>query len=595
MKHHVLRLALAAGLTSLVLQAPLLAAPALAGASVVGPVPHTLVTALAMIELTATGGAAGDGLGSAVALSGDTAVVGASAANSGRGAAYVFVRDNGVWSQQAQLPVSGLNVNAYFGDAVDVSGDTVAVGAPQEDTAGSYSGAVYVYVHSGSSWSPQATLRANDEQPLWHFGDAVAVDGDTLVSASSADNTKGQAAGAVYVFTRTGTTWSQQKLTASDGAAYDNLGASVAVSGDTLIAGAPSHATTAAGAGAAYVFTRSGTTWSQQAELNQTSAATSDSFGTAVAIDGDSAVVGALYRGGRGAGFVFQRSAGLWEQTAELAPTPPTDWQNFGTSVAVDGPVALVGSGATSAAAVYVRFSDGWVPAGSLAATGRWSGDVFGKSVAVQGTTALCGAPGTSAAAGAAWVADVGPRLVRTTVSGVPAWWTRTTPVVATLASESAAGTIVSTEYRPYEQGSWTTYTAPITFTGEGASTWQYRATDSAGNVGEPGFFVVAIDTRPPSTKAPSAAACRHGKKATLKYQVTDPVPGSEGATVTIKVRKGAKIVKTFKLGDQPANKALTAKFTCTLPKGKYTFIVYATDLAGNAQRSAGHNTLTVT
>jgi hypothetical protein len=574
-----------------------LIAPATARAELMSPVARG--ASPGMVELTATGGAAGDGFGAAVAVDGDTVVIGASGANGFRGTAYVFVRSGGVWSQQAQLTPAGLTTNAYFGTQVAVSGDTAVVAAPQQAAVGSYSGAVYVFVRSGDTWSQQAELTASDEAASDAFGESVAIDGDTAVVGMVGDSSNVQAGGAAYVFTRSGSAWTQQqKLVSADLAAYDNMGNAVAVSGDTVLVGARLHDATATDAGAAYVFTRSGTVWSPQAELTNSDAAQSDYFGTSVALDGDTAVVGSLHHGGRGAGYVFTRLAGVWTQQSELPPMPPTDWNGFTAAVAVDGPIVLVGSNSVSAADVFIDFPSGWAETGSLVGGGRFSGDVFGKSVAMSGTTGLAGAPGTTtsagAGAGAAWVADLTPRLVRTIVTGVPGWWTKTSPVTATLTSESAVGTIVSTEYRDADDAAWTTYATPFPCSNEGESLYVYRATDSVGDVSDSGTFLVRIDTHRPTTKALAAATVVKGKTATLRYKVVDAMPGSGTADVTIKIRKGSRTVKTLPTVEVNVNQKLSARFKCKLAKGIYTFTVYAVDLALNKQSSAGHARLTV-
>jgi len=597
MKSRVLGAAVTGGLAALALQV-LLVAPCPAGA-VGRTAPATLPAAGArgdsatLQKLTASDGAAGDGFGYALAVDGDTAVVGAELANSGQGAAYVYVLENGAWTQQQKLTVGGLNANAYFGDSVAVSGDTIVVGAGQQAAAGAYSGAVYVFTRSGTTWSLQQTLTASDEAALWHFGDTVALDGDTLVVAHT--GAPPNARGGAYVFTRSGGTWYQQaELLPSGANDYENMGMSLAISGDTVVAGSPGHDVgNAQSAGAVYVFTGSGATWSQQACLTESDPANVDELGQSVAIHGDTVVSGAIYNGGHGAAYVFTRTGTTWAQAVKFVG--PLTSNNYGHTVAADGPLVVVGSAANSAD-VWTDFSSGWQKTGTVTDPSG-SGGGFGESVALSGTTALFGAQGSSGAAGAAWAGDVGSCLVRVTPSGVPSWWTNQKPVDVTLTAETAAqgATVSAVEQRPYEQGAWSPCAGPLTFADEGSVTWQYRATDSAGHTSDPGFFVVAVDTRPPSTKAFASATCKHGKTASLKYQVIDPVPGSEGATVTVKVTKGKKLVKQLRLGDQPANKKLTAKFTCKLAKGKYTFTVYAKDLAGNVQTKAGHNTLTVT
>ena len=193
-------------------------------------------------ELTAADGAPGDIFGFSVALSGRTAVVGAPFKNSNNGAAYVFVRSGTTWARQAKLtgPVGS------FGYSAALSGATLVMGSPTEN---SFAGAAYVFTRSGNTWSQRAKLTAADGAADDFFGNSVALSGATAVAGAPGKNAN---AGAAYVFTRSGTTWSQQaKLTAAHGAANDGLGNSVALSGATALAGAPFKN---ASAGAAYVF-----------------------------------------------------------------------------------------------------------------------------------------------------------------------------------------------------------------------------------------------------------------------------------------------------------------------------------------------------
>jgi hypothetical protein len=197
-------------------------------------------------ELTASDGASGDQFGWSVAISGSTAVVGADTPN-GTGAAYVFVRSGTTWSQQAELTASDGTSNDEFGRSVAISGDTAMVGAHAKNSA---TGAAYVFVRSGTTWSQQAELTARDRRAGDFFGNRVAISGSTVVVGAPFKNS---ATGAAYVFVR-GTTWFQQaELTASDGVSGDFFGGSVAISGRTAVVGAPFKNSAT---GAAYVFCR---------------------------------------------------------------------------------------------------------------------------------------------------------------------------------------------------------------------------------------------------------------------------------------------------------------------------------------------------
>ncbi|HNJ42329.1 MAG TPA: hypothetical protein PKZ53_17710, partial [Acidobacteriota bacterium] len=213
-------------------------------------------------KLTASDGAATDRFGSSVVISGETVVVGAFSdnigANGDQGSAYVFVRTGTTWSQQQQLTASDGAANDRFGNSVAISGETVVVGAQLDDIgANTDQGSVYVFVRIGTIWTEQQKLTASDGAPDDLFGGAVAISGETIVvGVNSADIGANSDQGSASVFVRTGMTWTErQKLTASDGVASAFLGSSVAISGETLVVGAPNDTIGAnADQGSASVF-----------------------------------------------------------------------------------------------------------------------------------------------------------------------------------------------------------------------------------------------------------------------------------------------------------------------------------------------------
>src|SRR5262245_24024502 len=317
-------------------------------------------------KLTAGDAASDDQFGAAVAISGETAVVGApvddTAAGPNAGSAYVFVRSGAGWSQQAKLTASDASAGALFGFSVAVAGDTVVVGASGDNML---AGSAYVFVRSGTGWSQQAKLTASDAASGDRFGDAVGISGDTVVVGAS---DAASDAGAAYVFVRSGTSWRQQaKLTASDAAAFDLFGRALAVTGDSAVIGVVSDATAAGtNAGSAYVFVRSGTSWSQQAKLTASDAAAFDTFGLSVAVSGDTAVVGAISDDtdagpDAGSAYVFARSGTSWSQQAKLTASDAAASDQFGRAVAVSGDTAVVGApfDDTIAGSVYLFVRSG--------------------------------------------------------------------------------------------------------------------------------------------------------------------------------------------------------------------------------------------
>ena len=304
-----------------------------------------------------------DDFGISVAIYNDTIVVGAFGEDStttniingtdlsttnnlgnSNGAAYVFTRSGSTWSHQAYLKSPNNSDSDYFGTAVDIYNNTIVVGAPWENStttniingtdlsttnnSGNNNGAAYVFTRSGSIWSHQAYLKAPNNSNLDEFGIPVAIYNDTIAvgarseysttntiingSNLSSTNNSGNANGAVYVFTRAGTTWSHQAyLKSSNNSNEDYFGRCVAIYNNTIAVGA-SHedsnttkimygsdlsTTNNSGFqnGAAYIFVRSGSTWAQQAYLKAPKNSDGELFGVGVGIDVDTIVVGSIF------------------------------------------------------------------------------------------------------------------------------------------------------------------------------------------------------------------------------------------------------------------------------------------------------------
>ena len=428
-----------------------------------------------------------DSFGLAVAIAGDTVVVGASGERSNAtgingneadnsadaaGAAYVFVRDgSGNWVQQAYLKASNTDAGDFFGTAVAIAGDTVVVGATGEDSnatgvngsqgenSANSAGAAYVYVRDGGgNWSQQAYLKASNTDASDRFGTSVAIASDTVVvsalfensnatgvDGNQGDNSAGQA-GAAYVFVRDGAgNWTQQAyLKASNTDTGDRFGSSVAVASDTVVVGAEREESNAIGidgdqsdnsaedAGAGYVFARDGAgNWSQQAYLKASNTDANDLFGTSVAIAGDTVLVGARGEnsnasgvdgnqgdnsaGQAGAAYVFVRDgAANWSQQAYLKASNTDAFDRFGTSVAIAGDTVVVGANgedsnatgvngnqsdnsAVDAGAGYVFVRDGagnWAFRAYLKASNTDVADLFSTSLAIAGDIVVVGASG---------------------------------------------------------------------------------------------------------------------------------------------------------------------------------------------------------
>ena len=336
----------------------------------------------------------------AVAVDGDVAVIGTKWENNNVGSAAVWVRCGGAWVLDATIPAPATNESS-FGNSVAVSGDTLVVGALTYD---SYRGAAFVFTRDASgTWKQVAKLTASDGEDVDLFGNAVAISRDTIV-IGSIDDDHGRDSGAVYVFTRDAAgTWTQSaKLTASDAAQDDYFGYSVSISGDTALFGAIYDDDGGDNSGAAYVFTRGASgAWTQSAKLTAPNAAAVEYFGGAVAISGETALISssgdAVGGSESGAAHVFTRGAGgTWTHTAKLKASDAASGDRFGSSVAVAGDVAAIGSdsddGFTGSAYTFARDSSGtWSQQHKLTAPDAAVDDRFGNSVAVSGDTALVG------------------------------------------------------------------------------------------------------------------------------------------------------------------------------------------------------------
>ena len=449
--------------------------------------------------LKAPNAEANDNFGVSVSNSGDTIVVGAWGEDSNQttitngttasanntaadsGAAYVFRRTGTTWASEAYLKAFNAETPDNFGISVSISGDTIIVGAYQEastqttitngtaasaNNSAASAGAAYVFQRTGTSWVGQAYLKAPNAEANDTFGLPVSISGDTIVvgayqedsnqttitngNTASANNTVSNS-GAAYVFRRTGTTWANEAyLKAPNAETTDFFGYAVSISGDTIVIGAyqedsnqttitngttASANNTAADSGAAYVFRRTGTTWANEAYLKAPNAETTDFFGYAVSISGDTIAVGAFQEDSNqttitngttasanntasnsGAVYVYRRSGSTWTNEAYLKAPNPDANDNFGYAVSISGDSIVVA--ANNEASNQTTITNGTTASSnnSLAQTGaayafRRSGNIwtneayiktpnpdlldqFGISISVSDDTILVGATG---------------------------------------------------------------------------------------------------------------------------------------------------------------------------------------------------------
>ncbi len=372
-------------------------------------IPNTTQTSMAGIwtegqKLLPGDGAADHWFGWSIAVDGDTALIGSDEYTSGNGSVYVFTRTGTTWTQQAKLIASDGENSDEFGIAVSLDGNTALIGAMYDNDNGVHSGSAYVFTRTGTTWTQQQKLLPSDGVTDAQFGISVSLNGDTALIGANRDDDNGNRSGSAYVFTRTGTTWTQQaKLIASDGASEERFGIAIALEGDTALIGSETP-DNGQYSGSVYVFTRIGTTWTEQQKLLASDGAAIDWFGFSIALDGDTALFAASRDDDNGvdsgSAYVFTRTGTTWTEQAKLLPLDGAAGDLFsGYAVSVEGDTAVIGAyqdddnGVDSGSAyVFTRTGTSWTQQAKLVASDSAAGDWFGNAVALSGNTAFIGA-----------------------------------------------------------------------------------------------------------------------------------------------------------------------------------------------------------
>lgn len=363
---------------------------------------------LGQLRLTAPLGSASDAFGKSVAISGDTVIIGVPGddinTNSDQGSAYVFVKSGTMWVLQQKLTADD-GGSRSFGYSVAILGNTAIIGSWQDSIGANINqGAAYVFIRSGTNWTQQAKLIANDGAANDGFGFSAAISGETAIIGAIEGNSSN---GAAYVFVRNDAVWTQQgKLSAPDGTTNDAFGLSTAISGDSAMVGAPgADINGIINQGAAYVFIRNGTTWSHQQKLFHLFGAAGDSVGTGVAISGDTAIVGAVQveiipNIDQGAAYVFTRSVTEWTLQQTLTANDGESFDYFGYSAAIDGDRLIIGAYGDNidtisdqgSAYIFVKSVSTWIQQSKLRAADGTPSSRFGWTVGISGETAIVGA-----------------------------------------------------------------------------------------------------------------------------------------------------------------------------------------------------------
>lgn len=376
-------------------------------------------------KIVASDGSYSDFFGSSVSIDGDYAIIGAPNDDdifTNTGCAYIFQRSGDAWLQQKKLLAPDRAANDTFGASVSISGNYAIVGSPFDDHTASNCGSAYVFKFNGSDWEQVAKLVASDPGANDYFGSSVAINGDYAIVGAPFDDDNGTDSGAAYIFHRNDSAWEQvAKLVPAELTAGDYFGYAVAIRGDSAVVGAPQDDNeSSTDAGSIYIYRRSGETWSGWRYIDPDGAA-GDKFGWSVSIDGQFAIGGALYHDGgdtladSGSARIFEEAwgSGLWGTLTRhlLVPWDSAARDQFGFSVSISSDIAVVGTlkYLNGSGSVYVfrksTGDDDWPQSEKLVASdGPWG---FGSAVAASGRFAIVGAKWDINSAGSAYIYEI--------------------------------------------------------------------------------------------------------------------------------------------------------------------------------------------
>jgi len=307
--------------------------------------------------------------------------------------------------QIKELLASDSSPHDDYGIIVALSVDTAVIGVPFDNTKSFNSGSAYIYTRSNGAWALQQQLLASDSAPGDQYGWSVALQGDTVLIGARFDDDKGFNSGSAYVYTRNAGVWTeQQKLTANDGAVNDQYGITISLAGDTVAIGAPFDDDNGFDSGSAYVYSLNAGMWTLQQKLTTSDGAPGDQYGWSVALEGDSALIGARFDDDKGfnsgSAYLYNLDAGAWVMKQKLIAADGAVNDQFGWSVALDDDTAVIGArfnddtGINSGSAyVYTRSVGGWGLQQNLTASDGAPGNQYSWAVALDGDTVIIGAP----------------------------------------------------------------------------------------------------------------------------------------------------------------------------------------------------------
>jgi hypothetical protein len=641
---------------------------AVGGATRAGALPPlSFISASAGTKLSPTGGVGGDDIGTAVAVSGSVIAVGApyhTSAGIASGVVYIFTRLNGVWTQTQEIaPADGAD-NDVFGGALDLQGDTLVVGSPNHNGDASRSGALYVYKNIAGVWTAQQELSVPASATSAFLGESVHLDGDQLIAG--ADGVWNSSPGAAYIFTRSSGVWSQSaELDPSADSDPLNMGFAVALSGDTAMAGSW---TAGAFEGRVWVFTRSGTTWSQSQVISGP-AGKRGQLGGRLILSGDTAFVTANSETvganeWQGAVHVLKRTGATWSEVQLLTLDGGVAGEELGYGSALSGSTLLLTTlGADFTAGtwngkgyVFVDKGGTWVRQSPVLTAGDVpAAAMFGYAAGLDGGTAAIGAPSLYDPTwpGAAYTYDltavvtptvtgghgsVSPATAQTvplggtptftfvpeagyavdavtldgaevamtgdnqytfapvytehalsvgfynaagpatTISGARGWSRRPVSLKFSATPATDGKPVAYTEYKVGE-GSWTKGDAK-TIRRQGQTKVWARAVDTRGNVGPQATAVVAIDGTRPVVTAYGRPKSWTGGFTRFRFRVKDAATSTVHAVLV--VTRYHVPIQQYDLGDVPTGKQVTRRAKLGLGVGTWSWRIMVRDPARN-------------
>ncbi|MBL8165532.1 MAG: hypothetical protein JNJ61_26350, partial [Anaerolineae bacterium] len=349
--------------------------------------------------------APGGQFAASVAIDGDTAVVGAPL-DGQAGSAYVYARSGTSWTLVQRLSPADGQSGDNFGFSVAIKGDTIIVGAPLRDTLGVNSGGAYAFSRTPAGWQQSQIMSAIRPAPGDQFGFSVSLSNSALIIGAPQDDDLGENAGTAYIWTRGTTAWENgPQIFGGDTTRDDQFGTSVSMSATTALVGAPQDDDAGNNSGSAYLFSLAADGgWPQAAKLVADDASAGDVFGYSVSLDGNWALIGAFFDDNpgatnSGAAYLFQRGGTGWSQNQKLVANNAAAEDRAGYAVALSGGLALVGAPfrdnntAADVGALYIwaRGAGGWTQ--QTPQFGVDARDFFARSVSLSGYTMLAGAP----------------------------------------------------------------------------------------------------------------------------------------------------------------------------------------------------------